>query len=874
MRSASSRSRRLLVGVLLAVTVPLATVAAATSRSAPYVPVAKTDTLRDALARKATPGEIVPAALAPRRSTPEDRYAMAGGCYVVRSVATGKYVGRNETTFAAIAGVPAAAERFRFQAIDLGKYLLYAGRTDFLSADRGPNPDGVRPATELAQGYAEGVGDENLDPARSPVIGAIDVVENGADPIARLGGGSDAVVAAATPSGAAEWVVRPAGRGRYTFQLAVDDHDPANPGPLNPPLEKTLTATSAGRLVVVPGEDRSTAAQFTLTLAQGCATWPEIETNVTGPHAVGSSPYAETKGYFDGHLHLMGFEFLGGRVICGRPWHPYGVQHALVDCPDHSAGGGYGAVLEQFLSERPGGHDTVGWPTFREWPRYNSLTHQQGYYKWIERAWRGGLRMYTNLLVENGVLCEAYPLKKNSCNEMDSVRLPAQRLRELERYIDAQYGGPGEGWFRIVLDPFQARRVVNAGKLAVVMGIEVSVPLDCGEILEVPRCNEEDVAVRLHDVYELGVRQMELTNKFDNAFTGVTGDNGAFGVLVSQVGNRYETGHTFKMGPCNEAPGHKDHEHRHDKHMENLPDATGAPIGRDDIFGAVLHAAGQSGVTPVYGAGPHCNVIGLTDLGRKAIDGLMQRGMLFDPDHMSAIARKAAMEHVAKAKYSGVISSHSWGDLPTYREILRLGGAISISDGSSTNFVKDWRELRQFKDPRYVFGIGFGSDITGFSSQGPPRNPAEKDDVDYPFRGLGGAIINKQKSGERVYDVNTDGVHHYGLYPDWFEDARLVAGRDGPAFKKSVESSVEAFLQTWERAVGVPGNACRADVLDLDGAALQKVGVGTPVEHVLVALGQPKTREGRTMTFCAKGGEVAVRLDKSGRVSSVSSARR
>ncbi|HUP99331.1 MAG TPA: hypothetical protein VM093_02625, partial [Aeromicrobium sp.] len=600
--------------------------------------------------------------------------------------------------------------------------------------------------------------------------------------------------------------------------------------------------------------------------------WPEIGTNVSGPHAVGTSPYSETQGFFDGHLHLMGFEFLGGRVICGRPWHPYGVQYALVDCPDHTAGG-YGAVLEQFLSNSPGGHDPVGWPTFKDWPRYNSLTHEQGYYKWIERAWRGGLRMYTNLLVENGVLCEAYPLKKNSCNEMDAVRLQAQRLRELERYIDAQYGGPGEGWFRIVLDPFQARRVVNAGKLAVVMGIEVSVPLDCGEILEVPRCNEEDVAVRLSEVYDLGVRQMELTNKFDNAFTGVTGDDGAFGVLVSQAGNRYETGHTFKMGPCHESPGHKDHEHRHDKHMENVPDATGAPIGRDDIFGAVLAVAGESGVTPVYGAGPHCNVIGLSDLGRKAIDGLMQRGMLFDPDHMSAIARKAAMEHVAKAKYSGVISSHSWGDLPTYREIIRMGGVISMSDGASTGFVEDWRQLRKFADPRYLFGVGYGSDITGFSSQGPPRNPTEKDDVDYPFRGLGGALIDKQKSGERVYDVNTDGVHHYGLYPDWLEDARIVAGRDGAAFKKSIESSVEAFLQTWERAVGIPGNACRRDIPDLDARRLSAVQPGVKVEQVLVALGQPKTRVGRTMTFCGNRGTVSVRFSQDGRVTSVSSAR-
>jgi hypothetical protein len=47
---------------------------------------------------------------------------------------------------------------------------------------------------------------------------------------------------------------------------------------------------------------------------------------------------AEVRGTVDGHMHLMAFEFLGGRAHCGRPWHPFGVAHAMVDCPDHGPG--------------------------------------------------------------------------------------------------------------------------------------------------------------------------------------------------------------------------------------------------------------------------------------------------------------------------------------------------------------------------------------------------------------------------------------------------------------------------------------------------------------------------------------------------------
>ncbi len=119
-------------------------------------------------------------------------------------------------------------------------------------------------------------------------------------------------------------------------------------------------------------------------------------------------------------------------------------------------------------------HDPVGWPTFKDWPAPGSLTHEGTYYKWLERSWRGGQRIFVNLLVENNQLCMLYPLKRNSCDDMDSIRLQAHDMYKMQDYIDAQFGGPGKGFYRIVTSPFQARRVINAGKMAVVMGIETS----------------------------------------------------------------------------------------------------------------------------------------------------------------------------------------------------------------------------------------------------------------------------------------------------------------------------------------------------------------------------------------------------------------
>ena len=131
-------------------------------------------------------------------------------------------------------------------------------------------------------------------------------------------------------------------------------------------------------------------------------------------------------------------------------------------------------------------HDPVGWPTFKDWPAPDSLTHEGTYYRWLERAWRGGQRLFVNLLVENNKLCQVYPLKRNSCDDMDSIRLQAKDMYQIQDYIDAQAGGPGKGFYRIVTDPFEARRVINAGKLAVVMGIETSVPFGCTIKLDRP----------------------------------------------------------------------------------------------------------------------------------------------------------------------------------------------------------------------------------------------------------------------------------------------------------------------------------------------------------------------------------------------------
>jgi hypothetical protein len=761
---------------------------------------------------------------------PEDRYAMAGGCYAVRSAA-GRYVVRGDGGFSATATGLLGGEPFHFQATDLGRYLLYGKRQDFLAASDGTV--GTIATAVTGSDVGGDVGGVTIGKSNA----AANALARG--PLGVATGRGAKVVAAGDASELGDWTIKQVGTNRFTLELEATHQ---------------ILAAAGGRLLLEDSRlaiaaDRST--QFGFHRIDGCARFPEVEIDVDGPVARGATPFSEVRGFLDAHVHMMAFEFIGGSVRCGKPWDPYGVTKALVDCPDHKPGG-RGAVLEAVLSggNPVKGHDTVGWPTFGYWPRYNSLTHEQLYYRWLERAWRGGLRLFVNLLVDNHALCTVYPLHKHGCNEMSTIRLEAQMIKKLERYIDAQSGGPGEGWFRIVTDPFQAREVINSGKLAVVLGIETSLPFDCREVMSVPRCDKAQIARSLDQMYALGVRDMLLGNKFDNALAGITGDGGTTGLVVNS-GNHLETGHYWQMGSC---PGDGE---AHDHTQLNVHDDAHTPdqlTGRDSIFAGVLEVAGKTGAAPLYPPAPQCNVRGLTALGAYALQRMMAKGMIFDPDHLSARARTEALDILQRAGYSGVVSSHSWSDDTIYPRVYQLGGVVTPYAGSSTGFVADWKQRRQWADPRFLFGIGYGSDVNGFGAQGAPRGANAPNKVTYPFTGFGGTTIYKQRSGERVYDINVDGVAHYGLYPDWIEDLRRLAG---DAIVHDMELGPEAYLEMWERAIGIRPNACRSDIADVTDGQMSALQPGMSPTTVLETVGQPNTRTGAAFTYCMTGGRTA-----------------
>src|SRR4051794_27768587 len=208
--------------------------------------------------------------------------------------------------------------------------------------------------------------------------------------------GAGAVVPSAQPGPEADWELQPSGAA-FTL-TSVQNHTPLAVGLL-------------GRLV-----QGLAATPFELVPADACADFPDIGVQATGAVPKGASPDAPVRGFIDDHTHISAFGFLGGQH-CGRPWSPYGVTVALRDCDDHYPDGQL-AIFEQALSPTPGGrHSVFGWPRFTGWPRWDSLTHEGTYWRWIQRAWMGGLRIVVNDVVENRALCQLSPKPHASCNE-------------------------------------------------------------------------------------------------------------------------------------------------------------------------------------------------------------------------------------------------------------------------------------------------------------------------------------------------------------------------------------------------------------------------------------------------------------------------
>jgi hypothetical protein len=640
--------------------------------------------------------------------------------------------------------------------------------------------------------------------------------------------------------------------GQYLLYGVHDDFLGSNLAPVATPGSSTVwqVTGTAGQGFTLTNLGTGRALPVSFASSSGCAVFPEAAVDASGRTFSGAGPLSTVKGTIDAHTHVTAFEFLGGAFHCGRPWSAYGIPDALPNCAPYQQG--TNGVVESFLDYgtpvHP--HDPVGWPSFRDWPSATDLAEEGDYYTGIERAWKAGLRIMVTHLVDNEALCALMTKRVNPCNDMASVLIQARDLQALQNYIDAQSGGPGKGFFRIVTSPFQARQVINQGKLAVEAGIEVSDLFNCGEFLGVPKCSAAQVNQSLDTAKKLGVTTFFPVHKFDNAFGGTKMDGGDLGLIIN-AGNRFETGSFWDVQPCAGA--------EHDSQQITAPTG-GALLGL--LNGPVAKLLGGA-VLPVYAPGPSCNQRGLTPLGAYLINQMIDRHLMIQLDHMDAVTADQTLAILEQRHYSGVVSAHSWDSPQENGPIYRLGGFITPIAGSSPGaFVSAWKAARAIRDKRYYFGFGYGADMNGLAEQSQPTGASP---IAYPFKSPDGRVtFSREQWGQRTFDLNRDGVANYGMYADWLQELRVLAGQ--PILTDMLHGA-EAYLQTWERAYGVPAAHGLPSRGRFGARGVGRLRLGASSKQVLYAAGQPLNRPGSDYLYrVGRRGLASVVFGRRGRV--------
>ncbi|HUA34706.1 MAG TPA: membrane dipeptidase [Candidatus Binataceae bacterium] len=510
--------------------------------------------------------------------------------------------------------------------------------------------------------------------------------------------------------------------------------------------------------------------------------------------------------------------------------------------------------------DRPGSN--LGVPLFNGWPTWTTTVHQQVYYKWLERAWQGGLRLMVMQAVTNealclsnkhlrGIDCSVSMLPPDRLNEMDlyddhfqlkagetapqlplpPVEAQLQAAYQFEAFLDQQSGGPGQGWFRIVTTPDQARAVIRAGKLAVVLGIEVDKLFGCS--LNGP-CTNASVIAAVDKYYAKGVRAVFPVHNFDNGFGAAATWQDAIG-----VGQGAAVGSWWQTMDCGNS---------------------GYGFWLDRTVMQALYAIGFAGKiadVPFYPPGlPSCNKNGLLPLSGTLFDALKSKGMIIDIDHMSSKSIENTLSWAEQQNYPIVASHTLYFDLyhqhysgnggrhermrtrAQLDRIRKLGGmvAVMLKDDVQDTDRKDeqvevgypssrvpdnclhssktWAQAYRYAVDVMGGPVAFGSDFNGVAGHVGPRfgdhscgnNTNEQllqwrdsSRLSYPFTIAGFGTFDKQVTGTKAFDFNVDGLAHIGLLPDLVADLKVIGLSD--AALEPLFHSAEAYINVWEKCL-------------------------------------------------------------------------
>lgn len=431
-------------------------------------------------------------------------------------------------------------------------------------------------------------------------------------------------------------------------------------------------------------------------------------------------------GFADLHAHFFGNLGHGGRLIYGDVIKP--MAEGLKDCEvDHATGGL--AFSTDFNGRR---HETKGYPEFKGWPKYSSKAHQQTHIDWIERAYRGGLRLVQVDVGHNQVFARAYdtinrvkvfgrPIVNPLPNgkwvypwDEDSVR--KRQIEALNDFVTRH----ASSWAALAESPAQARAALEQGKMVLVAGLESDEPGPADKkALEAVAGDdktekERRAVVRL---YVEGLKTQKIRHVFPvhvipNVFgTPAVYERRLFCAQVAHLGSLMPL-----MDGMSHGVRYQVNRDDTDEALETIvevamsallqPGATpslqtlwSAATGKKESCFAKLEKKlrsepAQGSPLAAGGASPAASVdgvanarkkvealeatmaeVGLSKLGKVMIEELMRAGMLIDLTHMSQRSREDTIAIAKKYGYPLMASHGGFRDL-SFGNTLQAGGQV------------------------------------------------------------------------------------------------------------------------------------------------------------------------------------------------------
>lgn len=325
------------------------------------------------------------------------------------------------------------------------------------------------------------------------------------------------------------------------------------------------------------------------------------------------------------------------------------------------------------------GENNFGSPTYQHWPHARSNTHQQMHITSLRRAYDGGQRLMMASVTDNEFLSAmwtkvGYNANGNPVPAADSQFSYQSALRQITHI--KQMAKDNAQWMQIAQSASEARAIIKANKMAIVLSLEMD-SLTPQQVLLLVQKEGVRHVIPVHLINnQVGGPAVysDAFNAVNNFVNGSRKDNGdmlndAFFKVV------YDPLMSFRLG----RPSYV--------RAEGNNIFTGGAMHVDPVPTLIWQTLGYD----LPGAlGGHRNAQGLTDAGRGLFAALAKLGVLVDVAHMSQRSTADTLAMAERLRYP-IMDGHTGLREPdetsfSERDLLRqhaariaaLGGVIGL----------------------------------------------------------------------------------------------------------------------------------------------------------------------------------------------------